>query len=138
MPAFRFFDPWTSLDNPDAPATSAKAANTAKVGESGAETLAVLAALAAQIPEIEISAPTIVEADLLAPAPWFERSAATMPAEPRFDEPCPARRGRDDRRGPMHLHFCLECGAWGTYGYGVSGDLPGRWYCRDHRPRSAP
>lgn len=138
MPAFRFFDPWAALDSADQLAASAKVANPAKVGEGEAGTLAALAALAAQTPEIEISAPAIVEPDMLAPAAWFECAAAPVPGEPPFDQPCPARRGRDDRRGPMHLHFCLECGAWGAYGYGVSGDLSGRWYCRDHRPGLVP
>jgi hypothetical protein len=138
MPAFRFFDPWAALDHANAPATSAKAANPAKVGEGEAETLAALAALAALTPEIEISALKSVEADMLALPAWFEHSAAPVPGEPAFDLPCSARRGRNDRRGPMHLHFCLKCGAWGAYGYGVTGDLPGRWYCRDHRPGSAP
>jgi hypothetical protein len=32
------------------------------------------------------------------------------------------------------LHFCVECGRWGTFGYGCTGDNPGRWYCREHRP----
>ena len=43
-----------------------------------------------------------------------------------------------ERRGPALLHFCVECGAWGAFGYSVTGGSLGRWYCRDHRPGSAP
>jgi hypothetical protein len=32
-------------------------------------------------------------------------------------------------------HFCAVCGAWGSFGYGVIGDQPGRWYCVRHRAR---
>jgi hypothetical protein len=34
----------------------------------------------------------------------------------------------------LFLHFCTECGRWGAYGYGATGDNPGRWYCWLHRP----
>jgi hypothetical protein len=40
-----------------------------------------------------------------------------------------------DENGVL-LHFCVECGRSGPFGFGVSlrrGQL-GRWYCRDHRP----
>jgi hypothetical protein len=39
-----------------------------------------------------------------------------------------------ERRGGAFLHFCFECGRWGAYGYGCTGDNSGRWYCREHRP----
>jgi hypothetical protein len=26
------------------------------------------------------------------------------------------------------------CGAWGAFGFGVTGDDQGRWYCFLHRP----
>jgi hypothetical protein len=71
---------------------------------------------------------------LVAPAPWFERSASPASGEPPFDKPCVPRRGRVERQGRLFLHFCVECGAWGAFGYGVTKDRPGRWYCREHRP----
>lgn len=74
------------------------------------------------------------EPRLIAPALWFERRAQPTPGEPTYDKPCPARRGRIERRGIAFLHFCLICGAWGAFGYGVLGDRPGRWYCFEHRP----
>jgi hypothetical protein len=76
--------------------------------------------------------------DLLAPAAWFELLMPPGSGEPTFDRPCPSRRGRVERCGPAVLHFCIECGAWGAFGYGVTGGSPGRWYCRDHRPESTP
>ena len=76
--------------------------------------------------------------ELFAPAAWFERSVQPAPSEPPFDQPCATRRGRVERRGPALLHFCVECGAWGAFGYSVTGGSLGRWYCRDHRPGSAP
>jgi hypothetical protein len=36
----------------------------------------------------------------------------------------------------MLLHFCAECGAWGSFGSGINlraGRL-GVWYCAEHRP----
>jgi hypothetical protein len=53
---------------------------------------------------------------------------------PSFEEPCPERRGLVERRGAVLLHFCVECGRWGAYGYGATLSHPGRWYCRLHRP----
>jgi hypothetical protein len=76
----------------------------------------------------------ITEAQVLAPAPWFERHAPRVPGEPSYDQPCAARRGRVERQAAAHLHFCVICGAWGGFGYGVIGDRPGQWYCREHRP----
>jgi hypothetical protein len=74
-------------------------------------------------------------AELLAPL------FATDPAftdEPPVGVPCAARRGRivGQPGDGAFSHFCVECGAWGSYGFDVSlraGKL-GRWYCRDHRP----
>jgi hypothetical protein len=76
------------------------------------------------------------EPTLLAPGFWFDRFGP--PGEPPFDQPCPSRRGLVERRGAVFLHFCNTCGAWGAFGYGVVGDRPGRWYCREHRPRPEP
>ena len=51
-----------------------------------------------------------------------------------FEEPCADRRGSVERQGGIFLHFCIECGRWGAYGYGATGNNPGRWYCWRHRP----
>ena len=81
---------------------------------------------------------TTEDAELLAPMPWFERVIPSIEGEPRSEVPCAARRGRvQELEGAAVLHFCFECGAWGTYGYGINlraGQL-GRWYCAAHRSR---
>jgi hypothetical protein len=71
---------------------------------------------------------------LLAPLFTSERSAEN---EPGFGEPCVARRGRVETQDGLFLHFCVECGAWGGFGYGVNlrADQLGRWYCGAHRPQ---
>jgi hypothetical protein len=70
-------------------------------------------------------------------APLF-RPVSPPDDEPAYSEPCIARRGRIGSRGGLFLHFCVECGAWGAFGYGVNlrADQLGRWYCAAHRPRS--
>jgi hypothetical protein len=43
--------------------------------------------------------------------------------------------GKVEQRHGLLLHFCAECGAWGSFGVGVSlrvGRLD-RWYCAEHR-----
>jgi hypothetical protein len=79
------------------------------------------------------------EAELVAPSAWFQRIASPAIGEPSLDEPCAERRGRVEERDGQFLHFCVTCGAWGAFGYGVSlraGRL-GRWYCAAHRPPCA-
>jgi hypothetical protein len=76
------------------------------------------------------------EPTVLAPGNWFDRFGP--PGEPSFDQPRPSRRGLMERRGAVFLHFCVTCGAWGAFGYDVVGDRPGRWYCREHRPKPEP
>jgi hypothetical protein len=71
---------------------------------------------------------------LIAPAQLFARYVSRRLEEPPYDQPYPARRGRNERQGVAHLHFCVTCRAWGAFGYGVFGDRPGRWYCFAHRP----
>jgi hypothetical protein len=66
------------------------------------------------------------------PRRWVEVVAGAK--EPSFEPPRPERRGLVERRGQLFLHFCTECGRWGAYGYGATGDNPGRWYCWLHRP----
>jgi hypothetical protein len=73
------------------------------------------------------------EAELLAPTPLFGR--VTQPVEPGLEQPCASRRGRVQELDGVFLHFCVECGRFGPYGYGVhlrAGQL-GRWYCSAHR-----
>jgi len=71
-------------------------------------------------------------AAVIAPRRWVEVVAGAN--KPSFEQPCPERRGLVERRGHLFLHFCTECGRWGAYGYGCTGDNPGRWYCWLHRP----
>ena len=80
------------------------------------------------------------EAELLSPAPWFERVAAPVKGEPGFESACATRRGRiEELPDGLLLHFCAECGAWGAFGYGVNlrASRLGRWYCAAHRPQGA-
>ena len=52
----------------------------------------------------------------------------------------------EDRRGFVgfdeagrFVHYCLECGAWGSFGFGFfprRGQL-GTWYCGAHKPKDA-
>jgi hypothetical protein len=75
--------------------------------------------------------------DLLAP-PF--KTPPSAKGEPGFEQPFAARRGRlEHRPDGLFLHFCNECGRWASFGYNVdlkAGRL-GRWYCGEHRPRSA-
>jgi len=66
-------------------------------------------------------------ATVIAPAQWFA-------AEPHYGEPCAARRGLLRYRDGHLEHFCAVCGAWGAWGYGVTVERPGRWFCFEHRP----
>jgi hypothetical protein len=74
------------------------------------------------------------EGQVISPARWAGIAADELP----FDEPCSERRGLIERRGALFLHFCVECGRWGAYGYDLAHDRPGRWYCRQHRPDEVP
>jgi hypothetical protein len=65
-------------------------------------------------------------------APLFGQGPAE--GEPPYDEPCLARRGVIRRPRGRFEHFCAVCGAWGAYGFGVTAEEPGRWYCFPHRP----
>jgi hypothetical protein len=90
-----------------------------------AEVLAVLAA-------------TARENKLLAPTPLSERGEQPAEGEPGHEHPCAARRGRLQELNGVFLHFCVECGRFGPYGYGVRlrASQLGRWYCREHRPQN--
>jgi hypothetical protein len=70
-------------------------------------------------------------------AAWAPSNAVVGESEPRLEQPCVARRSRVEEAGGVLLHFCVECGRFGPYGYGVrlrAGQL-GRWYCSEHRPQ---
>jgi hypothetical protein len=76
------------------------------------------------------------DTELLAPSPWFERAIPTTGGEPGLEQPCVARRGRVQKLERGFLHFCIECGRFGAFGFGVSirsGRL-GHWFCEEHRP----
>jgi hypothetical protein len=77
---------------------------------------------------------------LLAPTPLSERGEQPAEGEPGLEQRWAARRGRIQELEGAFLHFCVECGAFGAFGYGVSlraGRL-GRWYCAEHRPGVRP
>ena len=78
---------------------------------------------------------TTQDAELLAPSPRFERVIPSVEGEPRLELPCAARRGRVQELEGAFLHFCIVCGAYGAFGYGVNfrGGRLGHWYCAAHR-----
>jgi hypothetical protein len=101
-----------------------------------ADALGGLGALDGLGTEIQNPAAEPEPAELIAPLPWFEFVTRPAEGEPGFEKPCAARRGRVEERDGVFVHFCIECGRWGAYGYGVNvraGRL-GRWYCAAHRP----
>jgi hypothetical protein len=80
---------------------------------------------------------TTHDAELLSPAPWFNRAIPPAEGEPGIEMPFAARRGRLQELEGMLLHFCAECGAWSAYGSSVNlrtGRM-GTWYCTAHRPQ---
>jgi hypothetical protein len=81
-----------------------------------------------------LSSGPVQMAKVIAPARWVLGAGGNCCSEPPFEMPCPERRGVFARRDGVFLHFCMECGRWGAYGYGATGAKPGRWYCRMHRP----
>jgi hypothetical protein len=81
--------------------------------------------------------PAVRERQQLARTPISESVTDSAEGEPGLEQPCAARRGRVQEKDGVFLHFCVECGRFGPYGYGVrlrAGQL-GRWYCREHRPQ---
>jgi hypothetical protein len=69
-------------------------------------------------------------ATLIAPAQWFE---GVVGNEPPYYESSPARRGVIRYPDGRFEHFCPVCGSWGAFGYGVTAERPGRWFCFRHR-----
>src|SRR3982074_2760495 len=104
-------------------------------GPRGAEPVVKL--LAAHKAEVLAAlANTPRETELLAQTPQFEQLAPLEETVPGLEQPCDARRGKVQHDGKIFLHFCIECGAYGPCGYGVSlrTGQEGRWYCFKHRP----
>jgi hypothetical protein len=82
-------------------------------------------------------ADTAHDAELLAPSPWFKRVPPTE-GDPGLEMPCASRRGRvHELPDGLFLHFCVECGAWGTFGYGANlrAGKPGSWFYAARRPQ---
>ena len=76
-------------------------------------------------------------AEALEATPPTARLAQIADGEPGFERPCATRRGRLLELDGAFLHFCVRCGRFAAFGYGVhlrTGKL-GRWYCGQHRPR---
>lgn len=78
--------------------------------------------------------PSQTEPKLLAPVSWYEHLGPPRFEGTPYHQQCLERRGRVERAGAALLHFCVVCGAWGSFGYGVTRDRPGLWYCGKHRP----
>jgi hypothetical protein len=69
----------------------------------------------------------------------FGRVVPMADGEPGIEQPFTGRCGRVQVLDGAFLHFCVECGRFAAFGYGVhlrAGRL-GRWYCAAHRPRSS-
>lgn len=134
MSGFTKFDPRAFLRSEEPTPIPAKPAKAFHGPDPTLATLATLAAPGAGSQNPAAPAGERAPAGLL--APLFK---PTLPAEgePGFEHPCVTRRGRVEKRpAGLFLHFCAECGAWGTYGYGVNlraGQLE-RCYCAAHRP----
>jgi hypothetical protein len=71
---------------------------------------------------------------VISPGTWYEHLVSPKLTKAPFDKACPERRGRVERVGSVFLHFCVICGAWGSFGFGVTGDRVGLWYCGKHQP----
>jgi hypothetical protein len=71
-------------------------------------------------------------ATVIAPAQWFEKDP--VGDEPPYDQPYLARRGVIRCSAGRFEHFCVVCGAWGGFGFEVTAEEPGHWYCFRHRP----
>jgi hypothetical protein len=92
------------------------------------------AATAERTPRVSAPSAEVEEgpapATVIAPVQWFEGVAAD---EPPYNEPTPARRAVIRYPDGRFEHFCAVCGAWGAFGYGVTAERPGRWFCFRHR-----
>src|ERR1044071_7786177 len=139
MPAFRFFDPWSALENHDRPITRAKVAKAAKTESAGTDTLARLATLAAASVEAEFfeAPPTwgkteeeraaISEHDGGLPGVWAEGLARLDPDRPPADIPV-HRWQRFINDVGLFLDCWAACASalgWGPYDlFGCDRDRP--------------
>jgi hypothetical protein len=89
---------------------------------------------------VAVSAAPIEQAGQSAPQVASEIQAEPSVSEAvpatKLDEPNAARRGQVSEIDGRLEHFCMECGRFAPFGYGVRlrvGQL-GRWYCAAHRP----
>jgi hypothetical protein len=57
----------------------------------------------------------VLAAKLLAPTLISESPAESAEGEPGHEQPCAARRGRVQELDGVFLHFCVECGRFGSY-----------------------
>jgi hypothetical protein len=123
------------LENGDETAEAAKSAKIAK-DEGGAA--AAWASRCGPFGAVQLDGGNEPQSEpqLISPVSWMERYGPPALGEPPYDQPCLARRGQVKREGAAFLHFCVNCGAWGAFGYDVFGDRRGRWYCSEHRPSS--
>jgi hypothetical protein len=73
---------------------------------------------------------------VLAVAPNFARVLVPADGEPAAEQRCAVRRGKVQELDGAFLHFCVECGRFAAFGYGVHlrAWRLGRWYCGLHRP----
>lgn len=78
--------------------------------------------------------PSPTEPTVIAPVLWYERLVPPELRKIPNDQASPERCGWVQRVGPTFLHFCIGCGAWGSFGYGITRDRQGLWYCNKHRP----
>jgi hypothetical protein len=151
MPAFRFFDPWSALDNTDQPLALAKVAKAAKAEPAAPETLAGLAGLAAAPADTAASAAplappatidrapamwgddeeeraAIVEHDGAIPREWAEGFAQLDPDRPPRDAPLKRwQRFVDDVGLFLDSPFCAVAAAlgWGPHDlFGCDRDRP--------------
>ena len=56
---------------------------------------------------------------LVAPTPSVTEANETPDVEPGHEEPYAPRRGRVEELNGTFLHFYVECGRFGRFGYGV-------------------
>jgi hypothetical protein len=94
-----------------------------------AEVLAILAATEYESNERKLSASRLPLKGVI----------RLVQGEPGLEQPCAARRGRVEEPGRVSLHFCVEYGRFGPFGYDVRlrAGQSGRWYCREHRPQES-
>ena len=126
IPYRKFSDAFKDRSWGRTPANAAKAAKVAAANPTNVETLDALATLGGHQPDFRdgFIAETAAT-DLL--GPLFKASPPAV-GEPNFEAPRAARRGRVEwRPGQAFVHFCPECGRWGSFGYDVNWRIEQKW-----------